>query len=134
MHKKVLTSVTKTMDLAADPKAVYEFLVNPLNWPQFAIVNLKSIKGGQNGWYDIVSKNGPGQIKMSSNKEFAVLDHVWKDAQATWTVYMRVIPNHEGSTLMTTFFQPSQIDEELFSKSMKEMDIEFSKLKSILES
>jgi hypothetical protein len=134
MIKKVAKAITKTMDLTADPKAVYEFLANPLNWPQFAIVNLKSIKAGPNGWYEIVSKNGPGQLKMLSNKELGILDHIWKDAQATWNVYMRVVPNNEGSSIMTTFFQPPQIDAEQFSKSMQEMDLEFSKLKTILES
>ena len=47
---------------------------------------------------------------------------------------MRVLPNHEGSSLITTFFHPSQIDAQTFDVSMKQMELEFSKLKEILES
>lgn len=134
MHATVAKSITKTIDLAADPKTVFDFLVNPLNWPQFAIVNLKSIEEQLEGWYPLVSKNGPGQLRMLASREHGILDHIWKDPQATWHVYMRVIPNGPGSTIMTTFFQPSQIDVEIFARSMREMDLEFSKLKEILES
>jgi hypothetical protein len=133
MNQTVAKSITKTLDLSADPKAVFKFLANPLNWPQFAIVNLKSIKTGKEGEYQILSKNGPGQLKMLSHAAHGILDHVWKDSQASWNVYMRVIPNGDGATLMTTFFQPAQIDENTFSRSMEEMDLEFAKLKEILE-
>lgn len=134
MQKTLVKSITKTMDLAATPKAVFDFLADPLNWPKFAIVNLKSIQAGKGGEYQIVSKNGPGQLKMLSKPEYGILDHVWKDAQASWNVHMRVIPNGNGATLMTTFFHPPQIDEKTFARSMQEMDLEFAQLKSILES
>lgn len=127
-------SITKNLDVAAKPKKVFDFLSNPLNWPQFAIVNLKSIQAGKDGWYDIVSKNGQGKLKMLANQEHGILDHIWKDSQATWTVFMRVLPNHEGSSIVTTFFHPSQIDAQTFDVSMKQMELEFSKLKEILES
>lgn len=133
MKRTIAKSITKTIDLTADPQAVFDFLADPLNWPQFAIVNLKTITAGKEGHYEIVSKNGPGQLKMLANEKHGILDHVWKDSQASWKVYMRAIPNGEGTTLMTTFFQPAQIDAETFSRSMREMDLEFAKLKEILE-
>jgi hypothetical protein len=133
-NKTIAKSITKNFDVLAEPKKVFEFLSNPLNWPQFAIVNLKSIKTGKDGWYDMVSKNGQGRLKMLSNKEYGILDHIFEDPQATWKVFMRVIPNGEGACIMVTFFQPPQIDAQAFEVSMKQMDIEFSKLKEILES
>ncbi len=107
---------------------------NPLNWPQFAIINLRSIQKGKDEWYDIISKNGQGKLKMLANKEHGILDHIWEDPQGTWKVFMRVVPNSEGTALAVTFFQPPQLDVKTFDVSMKQMDIEFSKLKEILES
>lgn len=133
MNRIVAKSITKTLDLAANPEAVFDFLANPLNWPQFAVINLKSIKPGKENCFQIISKNGPGELKMCSCKEYGILDHVWKDSQASWHVYMRAIPNYEGTTLLTTFFQPKQIDSTAFEKSMQEMDLEFAKLRTILE-
>ena len=132
-NKTIAKSITKTIDMASEPKKVFEFLSNPLNWPQFAIINLRSIQKGKDGYYDIVSKNGQGRIKMLANKEHGILDHIWEDSQATWTVFMRVIPNGEGSSLAVTFFQPPEVDLQAFDVSMKQMDVEFAKLKEILE-
>jgi hypothetical protein len=132
-NKTLAKSNTKTIDISGEPKKVFEFLSNPLNWPQFAIVNLRSIQKGKDGWYDIVSKNGQGKLKMLANKEYGILDHIWEDSQATWKVFMRVVPNGEGSSLAVTFFHPTQIDIPTFELSMKQMDLEFAKLKEILE-
>jgi hypothetical protein len=132
MHS-IVPSMTKTIDIEATPVKVFEFLANPLNWPQFAVVNLKSIKSGQGNTYPIISKNGAGELLMIADKPHRILDHVWKDSQGTWHVYMRVIPNKGGSTLITTFFKPNEIDSKIFEKSMQEMDLEFGTLKSILE-
>lgn len=133
-NKIFAKSTTKTTDICAEPKKVFEFLSNPLNWPQFAIINLRSIQKGKDEWYDLISKNGKGKLKMLANKEYGILDHIWEDSQGTWKVFMRVVPNGEGTALAVTFFQPPQLDVQTFDVSMKQMDTEFSKLKEILES
>jgi hypothetical protein len=66
---------------------------------------------------------------MLSNKPFGLLDHVWKDPQASWTVPARVIPNGEGSTFLMTFFQPPVLDDNAFDAAAKEVDVELAKLK-----
>lgn len=69
---------------------------------------------------------------MLSNKPLGLLDHVWKDPQASWTVPDRVIPNGEGSTFLMTFFQPPAQDDNAFDDAAKEVDIEPAKLKELL--
>jgi hypothetical protein len=133
MDASMAKAITKTTDLAAESQKVFKFLSNPFNWPQFAVINLVSVDKEQDGWYFTVSKNGPGQIKMLTNEAHGILDHIWKDPQATWKVFMRVVPNGSGSTLTTTFFKPPQINEADFQKGMRDMDIEFAKLQAILE-
>jgi len=133
MNTLFAKSVTKAIDLNACPKEAYNFLADPMNWPKYAIINLRSVKKGQNGWYDLETIHGTGQLKMLSNEELGILDHIWKDNQASWTVYSRVIPNQKGSTFLMTFFQPANMDEEMFSKAMEGMDIEFAVLKTILD-
>ncbi len=43
MVKMILRSATKTVSINAPREAVFKFLANPANWPQWAIVNVKSI-------------------------------------------------------------------------------------------
>ena len=133
MVKKTAKSVIKHIDILAALDKVFEFLANPLNWPQYAIVNLRSVSHGQNGWFKAVTKFGEGGIKMTPVKELGILDHIWKDPQASWTVYSRVVPNGTGSTFMMTFFQPPIMSDQQFELAMKEMDLEMNKLKEILE-
>lgn len=129
----IARSITKYIDTHTKPSQVFDFFSNPLNWPQYAVVNLRSIKEGHDGWFKAVTKFGEGGIKMTPVKEFGILDHIWKDPQASWTVYARVIPNNQGSTFMMTFFQPSVLDDHQFDNAMKGMDIEMAKLKEVLE-
>ncbi|MGH9624233.1 MAG: hypothetical protein ACRD4G_07835 [Bryobacteraceae bacterium] len=130
---KVARSAIKSADIRASPEKVYAFLVNPLNWPQYAVVNLRSVSPGQNGWFKVVTKFGEGELKVDGVKELGLFDHVWKDPQATWKVYSRVVPNGEGSTVMMTLFKPPAMSDRQFDRSMEEMDIEMAKLKEILE-
>lgn len=130
---KIARSAIKSADIQASPEKVYAFLVDPMNWPQYAVVNLRSVSPGQNGWFKAVTKFGEGELKVDGVEEFGLFDHVWKDPQATWKVYSRVVPNGEGSTVMMTLFKPPAMSDQQFDRSMEEMDIEMAKLKEILE-
>ena len=130
---KIARSTIKSVDIQAVPDRVFAFLSDALNWPEYAIVNLRSVSPGQNGWFKAVTKFGEGELKVNPVKEFGILDHTWKDPQASWQVYSRVVPNGDGSTVMMTLFQPPVMDDQQFDHAMKEMDTEMNKLKEILE-
>lgn len=130
---KIAHSAVKSVDIQAGPEKVFSFLSNLLNWPEYAIVNLRSVSPGQDGWFKAVTKFGEGELKLNAAPEFGILDHTWKDPQASWQVYGRVVPNGDGSTVSLTLFQPPVMDDQQFDQAMKEMDIEMNKLKEILE-
>lgn len=131
--KKIARSAIKSIDIQATPDKVFGFLADPLNWPEYAVVNLRSVSPGQNGWFKAVTKFGEGEIKVNGVKELGILDHVWRDPQASWQVFARVVPNGEGSTAMMTLFRPPVMTDQQFDQAMKEMDIEMEKLREILE-
>lgn len=131
---KIARSAIKSVDIAATPERVYAFISNVMNWPRYAVVNLKSVSPGRDGWFKVVTKYGEGEIKIDGVPGLGVFDHTWRDPQATWRVYGRVVPNGEGSTVMMTLFQPPVMNDALFDQAMKEMDIEMAKLKEIMES
>jgi hypothetical protein len=131
--KRIARSCIRSVDIQAAPDKAFAFLANPMNWPQYAVVNLRKVSPGKDGWFKAVTKFGEGEIKVDGVKEFGILDHVWKDPQASWKVYARVVPNGEGSTVMMTLFQPPIMTDAQFDQAMKEMDIEMAKLKEVLE-
>lgn len=131
--KRISSSMTKSVDMRVSPERAFEFLNNLENWPKWAVVNMKSVKRAADGWFDTETRYGKGQLKMLSNKALGLLDHVWKDPQASWTVPARVIPNGDGATFMMTFFQPPVLDDNAFDAAGKEVDKELAKLKEMLE-
>ena len=131
--KRIARSAIKSVDIQAKPDKVFAFLANPMNWPQYAVVNLQSVSPGKDGWFHAVTKSGEGALKVNAVKELGVFDHVWKDPQATWQVYSRVVPNSEGATVMMTLFQPAVMSDQQFDEAMTQMDTEMKKLKEILE-
>ena len=70
---------------------------------------------------------------MLSNKLLGLLDHVWRDPQASRTVPARIFPNGDGCTLLMTFFQPPVLDDPAFDAAATEVEVELAKLKEILE-
>jgi hypothetical protein len=130
---KIARSAIKSVDIQAAPDKVFVFLSDVRNWPEYAIVNLRSVSPGHDGWFNAITKFGEGQLRVNPVREFGILDHTWKDPQASWEVYARVVPNGDGSTVMMTLFQPPLMDNQQFDHAMKEMDAEMNKLREILE-
>jgi ketosteroid isomerase-like protein len=131
--KTISRSAIKSVDIQTPFERAFGFLSNPMNWPLYAVVNLRSVKPGDDGWFKIVSKYGEGEIKLSPVKELGICDHQWRDPQASWTVPLRIVANGDGVTVMMTFFQPPVMTDQQFDQAMKEMDIEMNKLREILE-
>ncbi len=137
-HKETATvtvarSAIKSIDIRASFEKVFSFISNPLNWPQYAIINMKSVSPGADGWFNTVTKFGLGQIKMNAIRELGIFDHVWKDSQASWVVPARVVSNKNGVTVMMTIFQPPVMSDQQFDEAMKEMNQEMNQLKELLE-
>jgi hypothetical protein len=82
----IVRSCIKSVDIQAPLARVFDFLEDPLNWPRYAVVNLRAVSPGEDGWCKAVTKFGEGQIKVSPVEELGILDHVWKDPQASWKV------------------------------------------------
>ena len=58
-------SVTKTVRIACDPQAAFDFLADLGNWPLRAVVNVKATSrtDDPDGW-DMVTPRGTARIRM----------------------------------------------------------------------
>jgi ketosteroid isomerase-like protein len=131
--KTIARSAIKSVDIQAPFERVFAFLANPINWPHYAVVNLRSASPGENGWFKMVTKFGAGEIRVTPVKELGILDHEWRDPQAHWTVPARIVPNGDGVTVMYTLFQPPVMTDQQFDHAMKDMDIEMNTLRELME-
>lgn len=51
----------------------------------------------------------------------------------TWNVYVRTVPNKEGSTTTWVFVKPDGLTDTLFEEQMINFDTEIDKWKSALQ-
>jgi hypothetical protein len=129
-----IRSITKTVRIACDPQAAFDFLADFGNWPLWAVVNVKSTRRTDDlDWWEMVTPHGAARLRMRAEVCHGVLDHHFVDPQASWTVPARVIHNGDGAEFMITFFQPPGFTDAFFDEQIALVDVELAKLKELLE-
>ena len=95
---------------------------------------IKSVSKGENGWWQFDhTVAGNGKMKITPVSDFGILDHEFVGAGLEWKVYVRVVPNEEGSTTSWTFMRPDGLTDEQFQEQLKEFDEEVNNWKKYLE-
>ena len=129
----ILRSVTKTVSIDREPAAVFQFLADATNWPQWAVVNVLSVSPAGDEWWDMRTPGGPAKLRIRAVASHGLLDHDFVAADAQWSVPARVVPNAGGSLFMITFFQPPTFSDKIFDEQVSLVDKELAKLKELLE-
>ena len=127
-------SITKTISIDAPQERVFAFLADAANWPQWAIVNVKSVARADDPWWDMETPAGMAKLRIRPNAVFGILDHDFNAPDASWTVPARVVPNGSGCEFMITFFQPPMFTRQFFEEQAALVDKELDRLKSLMES
>ena len=104
-----------------------------MNWPRWAVINLKPVMPGKNRWYETETRQGKGCLKVLSSKPSGILDHQWQDPQASWTVPARIVPNRGGCTFNNDILSIARHGDQEFEAAARDVDTELNKVKEILE-
>ena len=129
----VLRSTTKTVSIEAPVAKVFAFVADARNWPQWAIVNVKSVGERSGDWWEMQTPMGAAKIRIRASEPLGILDHDFHSPEAQWTVPARVVPNGSGSLFAITFFQPPPFTDKFFDEQTALVEKELAKLKEILE-
>jgi hypothetical protein len=126
-------SITKTVSIEAPVAKVFGFLANAQNWPKWAIVNVKAIALGENGWWQMETPVGAAKLRIRPDASYGILDHDFEASDASWTVPARVVPNGTGCEFIITFYRPPQFTKEFFDQQTALVDKELAQLKTLME-
>jgi len=127
-------SITKSVSIDAPRDRVFAFLADAANWPQWAIVNVKSVKRADDQWWDMETPAGMAKLRIRPNVEFGILDHDFNATDARWTVPARLVSNGSGCEFTITFFQPPAFTRQFFEEQISLVEKELTQLKSLMES
>ncbi len=112
---------------------VYEFLVDPANWNQWAFGLGKNIRRSQDGWI-ADSGGGIARVEFTARNSFGVVDHtVIRPSGQRVYVPMRLIANGSGCELLFTLFRESDMSDARFGSDAAFVERDLNGLKRLLE-
>lgn len=112
---------------------VYEFLVDPANWNQWAFGLGKNIRRSPDGWV-ADSDGGVARVQFTARNSFGVVDHtVIRPSGQRVYVPMRLIANGSGCELLFTLFREPNMSDAQFASDAGFVQRDLNGLKRLLE-
>ena len=124
--------IVKELTVNKSANQVFDFFSNVKNMEIGGAI--KSVTKSEGDWWQFDhTVAGKGKMKVTPVSDFGILDHEFVGAGLEWKVYVRVIPNEEGSTTTWTFMRPDGLTDGQFQEQLKGFDLEINNWKKYLE-
>ena len=128
-----LESRTITVRIDRPFDKVYEFLVDPANWNQWAFGLGRNIRRSQDGWM-ADSDGGVASVQFTPRNSFGVVDHtVIRPSGNSVYLPMRLIANGSGCELLFTLFREPSMSDAQFASAAGFVERDLNGLKMLLE-
>lgn len=112
---------------------VYEFLVDPANWNQWAFGLGKNVRRSKDGWV-ADSDGGIARVQFTARNNFGVVDHtVIRPSGQRVYIPMRLIANGSGCELLFTLFREPNMSDAQFASDAGFVQRDLNRLKTLLE-
>lgn len=126
-------AITKSISIEAPYEQVFSFLINPMNWPRWAVVSVLSVAPGMDDGWRIETPFGVMDVWLKVHSASGVIDHDIKIDDTIWSIRARVVPNGKRSEFTLTFLKPSSFTPALFEHHLSDFDNELERLKRMME-
>ena len=125
------STITVRIDRPFDK--VYEFLVDPANWNQWAFGLGGNIRHSPDGWI-ADSDGGVASVQFTPRNSFGVVDHtVIRPSGQRVYVPMRLIANSSGCELLFALYREPNMSDVQFASDSGFVQRDLNGLKMVLE-
>ncbi|MDQ3838196.1 MAG: hypothetical protein M3297_02895 [Thermoproteota archaeon] len=124
--------IVKTLTTTKNVDKVFDFFADMKNMETGGAI--QSMEKSEDGWWTFEhSVSGKSRMKHTISREFGIVDHIFIGGGLEWNVFVRVVPNQNGSTTTWTFMRPDDLSDGQFEDQLKIFDIEIDRWKTTLE-
>lgn len=123
--------VVKTMTVNRSVDSVFDFFEDPKSMEIGGAA--RSVSKDSDGSWTFDHVTGRARMKHAPIREVGVLDHTFIGAGLEWKVYVRMVPNFGGTTVIWIFVRPDALSDEQFESQLKGFDAEIALWKQALE-
>lgn len=123
--------IIKTMTVENSLKQVFDFFTEGKNLELGGAIK-SLIKNEDDVWTFEHNIAGKSIMKNFFIPEYGILDHIFIGGGLEWHVFIRVIPNGQGSTTTWTFIRPDGLNDNQFEQQLENFDKEITKWKKVL--
>lgn len=118
MKDKPRKVIVKTMTVNRRVDDVFEFFEDVKKSMEVGGA-AKSVEKGSDGWwtFDHVVA-GKAKKRHENVREAGVLDHVFAGDGLSRKLYVRIVPNQSGSTVVWIFIKPDSLPDEIFENQL----------------
>ncbi|HEV7274767.1 MAG TPA: SRPBCC family protein [Devosiaceae bacterium] len=127
-------SKTISLPIARPLAEVYEFLLEPRNYPRWAAALSGGLEHVEGRDWRAETPYGTVTMRFSERNAFGVFDHsVFGEGEEPMTRRARVVPNGDGCELLYTMFKRDEQSVEAFESEVEWTATELAVLKTYLE-
>ncbi|RIE02992.1 SRPBCC family protein [Cohnella faecalis] len=124
---------TFSVTIERGTEEVYEYIMNPENFAEWAISFCRSVKKTDSGW-SIETAEGPMSLRFADGNPYGIMDHyVRAGAGNEKPNPARVIPDASGSKVIFTVFQAEDEADREYATTFRNVEEDLLALKSVLE-
>ena len=123
---------THSISINCPPGRLFDFIVDPANWPKWSIVTCESVKPLRSGCWLASSLPGQGQLTIDADPARRLVHFAVSFPEDTWNLACEVRGSGSGAELLLTFPKPDHCDEACFDDYVVLAESRLQRLKFLL--
>jgi hypothetical protein len=130
MHtNSLLTAQTRSISIAAPPRAVFDLVSDPQALPRWAPGVARSVRVDGDDWI-IENDQGETRVTVRASPDHGTVDLLTGENQGVFT---RVLPNGAGSEYQFTMLFPAQLPDDAVAEQMTIVEAELEAVRALCE-
>ncbi len=129
LTNSLLTAQTRSISIAASPRAVFDVVSDPQALPRWAPGFARAVRVEGDEWI-VETEQGEIRVTVRTSPDHGTFDLLTGENQGVFT---RVLPNGEGSEYQFTMLFPADVPEDAVAAQMTVVEGELEAVRALCE-